>query len=83
MRRSGIWSHHGSIAICFEGMLELNRRARNYARDAKDEVTSANLWNFEQQINAFIIYHSEENEKLAMTTGNNSLRPSRKEEGNK
>ena len=83
MSRSGIWSHHGSIAICFEGMLELSRKARDYARDAEDEVNGAHIWDFEQQIKGFIRFHSEENEKLCLTTGNNSLSETKIEkEGN-
>ena len=70
MKRSGLWSHYGSIAICFEGMLELNRRARDHARG--DEKESAKLWDFEQQIKGFLQYYSEKNEALRLTTGNNS-----------
>lgn len=69
MKRSGLWSHHGSIAICFEGMLELNRRARTHARG--DEKESATLWEFEQQIKELLQYYSEKNESLALTMGNN------------
>lgn len=66
-KRSGIWSHHGQIAVCLEGMIELIRRARNHARDGRDNDAGNTLYDLEQVITGHLYTFRQKNESLILS----------------